>query len=153
MLHEMGTEFSNLQMTSNEEKTAVGETHKMREAQLQKEINSLVESLESEKVTSETNKEMMNRVLETRADLDAELDELKRRYEQDSSDWGAKYAEEQAARRSEVARAQQQMDELQENSAKAAEEAEQRHKNLMEQLTLKENQKEAAVLEVQNEMK
>jgi len=153
MLGEMGKEFTNLQMASDHENTVVADEYKAREAQLQKEMDNLQELLDAEKDSSVINKEMMDRVLSTRADLDAELGEMKRRYEQDSADWGAKYAAEQAVRRSQVAKAQQQMEDLQQNSARVAEEAEHRQASLIEQLSVKETQKQAAVFTVKNEMK
>ena len=124
-----------------------------REAQLQSEMDGLRNLLEDEKESQRINKDLTNRILKQRVEIDAELGELKKRYDQDSKQWDDKYAQEHEARRLEVDRARQEMEQLQVSAEAAMVEAEARQASLVDQLAAKEKQKQLAVMSVRDELK
>jgi hypothetical protein len=67
--------------------------------------------------------------------------------------WDAKYAQEHEARRLEVDRARQEMEQLQVSAEAAMVEAEARQASLVDQLAAKEKQKQLAMMSVRDELK
>jgi hypothetical protein len=123
-----------------------------REAQLQREMESLRTLLEGAKESQKIHQDLANRILKQRIEIDAELGELKKRYDRDSKQWDAKYAQEQEARRLEVTRAQQDMEKLQASAEAALAEATERQARLVDQLAATEKQKQVAAMAVQDDL-
>lgn len=152
-VNEIGMEMTNLKIEANRDKMAVVKEHKAREQQLKNEIEGFNQILKAEKEAMMINKELTDRILAQRVEIDAELGHLKRLYETDSKTWDSKYVAEYNARRIDVTHAQEQMQELQKNADLAMAEAEARQMKLAEQMASKEKQQQAAVLAIKDDMK
>lgn len=152
-ISEVEVQASNDMKQAHEEKMAVIEEHKIRERQLMEEIASLRDLVDAEKQAMKVNKDLTNRILAQRTNIEAELGQLQRRYAQESTQWDASYHAELQARIAESEKAQQEMDELQKDAEKAAEEAEARKVSLLGQLSMKEREKQTAILAAKEEAK
>lgn len=144
---------TNDRLEAEQDKMSVIEEHKIRERQLLGEMDSLRDLLDAENQAMKVNKDLTNRILAQRINLDSELGQLQRRYAEESCEWDARYQAELEARLAEGAKAQQEMEFLQEAAVNAAEKAEQRKKSLLGQLSMKEREKQIAVLSVTEESK
>jgi phage-related minor tail protein len=132
---------------------AIKEDYKRREEALQAEIAGLNLRFGDAKETIRINQEMTAKLVTQRVSLDAELGKMKQRFEQESQQWDAKYAQEQEARRDEMKRAHQEILQFQARAEAATAEAEASKASLLEQLARKEKQKLAAVAAVKEELK
>jgi hypothetical protein len=149
----MGNQITKTKIEANlREMTIAGKTQE-RERQLQNEMDGLRGLLQGEKESQKINQDLKHRILAQRVEIDRELGELKRLYEQDSKHWDSKYTKEHAARRLEAATAQQELEQLQASAEAAVTEAEQRQVSLSEQLATKEKQQLAATIALKDEMK
>ena len=119
-----------------------------QDAQLQSELDGLRKLLEGKKELQRINKDLTNRILKQCVEIDAELGELKKRYDQDRKQWDAKYAQEHEACCLEVDQARQEMEQLQVSAEAAIVEAKARQATLVDHLAAKEKQKQLAVMSV-----
>jgi hypothetical protein len=149
----MGTELTNNRLNAHKEKMALAKQYEERDKVRQLEIDKLTKRLESEKEKIQVNQEMISRIVTKRIQLDAELGELKRRYQTESMQWSAKYHTEQEAHRKEVALAKANLEE-QEAKAKVEFDASQtKFSRLLDQLSKKEQEKDAAIRLFKEEMR
>ena len=149
----MGNQITKTKIEANLREMKIAGKTQERERQLQNEMDGLRGLLQGEKESQKINQDLKHRILAQRVEIDRELGELKRLYEQDSKQWDSKYTKEHAARRLEVATAQQELEQLQASAEAAVTEAEQRQVSLSEQLATKEKQQLAATIALKDEMK
>ena len=150
---EMGTELTNNRLDAHKEKMALAKQYEERDKVRQLEIDQLTKLLESEKEKIQVNQEMISRIVAQRIQLDVELGELKRRYQTESTQWSAKYHTEQEAHRKEAALAKANLEE-QEAKAKVEFDALQtKVLRLLDQLSKKEQEKDAAIRLFKEEMR
>lgn len=128
------------------------EEYNRREQALLAETEELHRRLDSEKERIRANQEMTANLVTKRVALDTQLGELRRRYEQESEQWDAKYALEQETRRLDLVRAQTEIHQLQMSAESALKQLEENTASLSDQLDAKERQKQAAILAIKDEL-
>jgi hypothetical protein len=147
------TQEQALKEMSREEIETLRDEYATREDALRGEMEDLIWQLNDEKKKVRVNQEMTDRIHGKRVALDAELGELKQRYDQESEHWSAKYEQEHSAYQQSILETKQKLDEQQEQALLEAKELESRLSGLKEQLSIKEKQKQAAVLAIKDELK
>lgn len=145
--------MTNVKLEAEREKTAVAEEYQSREQKLKQETNALHALLETERESIKVNQELTNRILTQRIEIDAELGNLKKVYDQDNKQWGDKYKAEQMAREREVLRVRQQLQAQENRAGIAGEEAKQRLGVLVSQLAAKEQEKQQSVRTIKDTMR
>ena len=136
----------------NSELETIKEEYRRREQALLAETEELNRRLDSEKERIRANQEMTADLVTKRVALDTELGELRRRYEQESEQWDAKYALQQETRRVELVRAQEEIHHLQTSAESTLTQLEESTASLSNQLAAKERQKQAAILAIKDEL-
>jgi hypothetical protein len=144
--------LENVRVEASRERQAVIERYRAREEHLEFETLNLIRLLEAEKKKMEANNQLIRETEATRVALDAEITHLKQRFNAENEKMSAKYIAEQEARKLEVSDAQRQVDEVQASARMLSDQAEKRITDLLDQLSIKEKQKEEAILAIQNEM-
>ena len=129
------------------------DAEKAREAQLRNEVNAVRALLEAEQQTLGINQDLTRRILKQRVEIDAELGELKRRYESDSKKWDTKYAKEQEKRRVDKMISRHKLEELHDSAETALRDAWERQVSLQNQLTAMEEEMQAAVMSLNDALK
>ena len=152
LTHKLVAEVENVRVEANRERQAVIERHRAREEHLEFETHNLIRLLEAEKKKMDANNQLIRETEATRVALDAEITHLKQRFNAENEKISVKYIAEQEARKVEVADAQRQVDELQASARMLSDQAEKRIADLLDQLSIKEKQKEEAVLAIKKEM-
>ncbi|KAI2496197.1 hypothetical protein MHU86_18292 [Fragilaria crotonensis] len=150
---ELGNQVTNTKIEANRREIALADEAKAREVQLQAEMEGLREMVETERKSLKINQELTNRILKQRVEIDAELGDLKRRFDQDSKKWDSKYAKQQEKRRLDVMRSQRQLQQLHDTAEQALREAWERQENLASQLAAKEKEKYEALIAIRDDMK
>jgi chromosome segregation ATPase len=135
-------EVANIRIEAERERQAVIDRHRAREERLEFETENLLRQLEAEKTNMEANKELIKQTLIEKNKLDSELAQIKEQFNTEA----AMHLIEQEARRSEI-------ENLQESAQLQADQAEQRIADLQTQLATREQEKEEAILAIQQEMK
>ena len=135
-------EVANIRIEAERERQAVIDRHRAREERLEFETENLLRQLEAEKANMEANKELIKQTLIEKNKLDSELAQIKEQFNTEA----AMHLVEQEARRSEI-------ENLQESAQLQADQAEQRIADLQTQLATREQEKEEAILAIQQEMK
>jgi hypothetical protein len=135
-------EVANIRIEAERERQAVIDRHRAREERLEFETENLLRQLEAEKANMEANKELIKQTLIEKNKLDSELAQIKEQFNTEA----AMHLVEQEARRSEI-------ENLQESAQLQADHAEQRIADLQTQLATREQEKEEAILAIQQEMK
>ena len=128
------------------------ERFRAREERLSFETENLTRLLDTEKQKMEANKQLIRQTEATRVALDAEIAQLKQQFNAESEIISAQYMAEQEARKAEVAEAQRQIDEVQASARVLGDQAEERITDLQGQLSIKERQKEEAIVSIKKEM-
>jgi hypothetical protein len=113
------------------------------ESQLKNEIKELQEKIREGESSLSINRDLSNRILQQRVEIDAELGRLKLVYDQDKKKWDDKYAKQQEIRRLEASRAKMNLENLQAMAEAALAEASSRQESLMQDLRIKEEEFEA----------
>ena len=150
---ELGNQVTKTKIEANRREIALTDEAKAREIQLQTELDGLRDMVETERRSLKINQGLTNRILKQRVEIDAELGELKRRFDQDSKRWDSKYTKQQEKRRLEVMRSQRQLQQLHDTAELALREAWERQETLAAQLAAKEKEKHASLVAIRDDMK
>lgn len=145
-------EVKNVRVEASRERQEVMERYREREECLEVETRNLIRQLNAEKQKMEANNQLIRETEATRLALDAEIAQLKQRFNVENQKISAQYVADQEARKVEVANAQRQVEEVQTSARMLTEQAEQRITDLLDQLSTKEKQKEDAIIAMQKEM-
>ena len=151
--NELGAQITKTKIDANLRDISLAEAARAREIRLQTEKEDLVKVVESERKSLKINQDLTNRILKQRVEIDAELGELKRRFDQDSKRWDAKYTKQQEKRRLEIMRSKRQLQQLHEAAESALQDAWERQERLTAQLAVKEREKEETFIALREEMK
>jgi hypothetical protein len=151
-LAEMGDHLTNLKLQGHLEKMSLVDEYALRDNIRQEEIEALKKSLEQAKDNILVNHQMTNQIITARIDLDRELGELKKRFALESTEWSWKHAAEQEARRAEVAKAKAELEDQEGQAKMEAKLLNDRITTLMEQLSRKEQDKQAIMLQSKAQM-
>lgn len=150
---ELGNQVTKTKIEANRREMALSDEAKAREVQLQSELEGLRDMVVTERKSLKINQELTNRILKQRVEIDAELGELKRRFDQDSKRWDSKYTKQQEKRRLEVMRSQRQLQQLHDTAELALREAWERQESLAAQLAAKEKEKHDTLIAIRDDMK
>jgi hypothetical protein len=152
-LAEMGNGATNLKLEANRQMMALVSDYEKRDHTRQLEIDRLQRRLETELDNSRVHKEMTSQLVAHRMALDAELGELKRRYQVEHKEWSSKYAAEQDSRQRAIAEVKAQLEEKEAWAHREAEEYKLRVSRLHDDLMVKEREKLSTLFAVKNEMR
>lgn len=152
-LAEMGNGATNLKLEANRQMMALVSDYEKRDQTRQLEIDRLQRRLETELDNSRVHKEMTSQLVAHRMALDAELGELKRRYQVENEEWSSKYAAEQDSRQRAIAEVKAELEEKEAWAHREAEEYKLRVSRLHDDLMVKEREKLSALFAVKNEMR
>lgn len=150
---DLGLEVTNVKLAAHQERMAIVEEYKAREQSLESEIDHLRDLLGREKENLVVNQEMTGRIVAQRVDIDAQLGQLQREFDQERNNWTAQYTNQQEAHRRHVESSREDLEAMQQESLVEAKHAQDRITSLQQQLSNKERQKQDALLAIKDEMK